>query len=240
MAGEIRVRFGGRAVPLARVRDWEAKRAVTRLHRLGRAVPAGDVRVLRKALLDARTSIGRDATERRLARQITLSDRTLRTIARLSGRRRRLCQVELFAPGATAVQLPSWYLGRLRADDEPAFLAACPDHHLFRPSTNPRGQEVWETTGGAPFASRFYFAAEVTTGLVTPADPGYPVQLAGAAKLADGTIIGGIRHQFRDEDDGTRALLTVEFPWLIGPLTPSAHRWHLACEFTNWFDASTP
>jgi hypothetical protein len=56
--------------------------------------------------------------------------------------------------------------------------------------------------------------------------------------LDDGTLIGGIRHQFRDEGDGVRALLTVELPWLIGPIAPAAHRWHLACEFSTWLEAA--
>lgn len=60
--------------------------------------------------------------------------------------------------------------------------------------------------------------------------------MAGTARLADGTIIGGIRHQFRNEPHGTRALLTVELPWLLGPISPVAHRWHLAAEFHNWLD----
>lgn len=150
---------------------------------------------------------------------------------------RRLCQVALVAPGCAADRLPAWYMERAEAYDEPAFLAACPDHHLFRPTPDGR-QEVWETTGGSPIASRFFFTLDDTDALVTPADPAYPVQMAGAARLADGTLIGGIRHQFRHEDDGLRARLTVEFPWLIGPVAPAAHRWHLACEFSQWIEAA--
>jgi hypothetical protein len=97
---------------------------------------------------------------------------------------------------------------------------------------------VWETTGGSPIASRFFFALGDTDGLVTPADSTYPVQMAGTARLGDGTLIGGIRHQFRDDGDGVRALLTAELPWLIGPIAPAADRWHLACEFSAWLEAA--
>jgi hypothetical protein len=62
--------------------------------------------------------------------------------------------------------------------------------------------------------------------------------MAGTARLGDGTLIGGIRHQFRDDGDGVRALLTVELPWLIGPIAPTADRWHLACEFSAWLEAA--
>jgi hypothetical protein len=62
--------------------------------------------------------------------------------------------------------------------------------------------------------------------------------LAGVARLADGTLLGGIRHQFRDEADGMRVRLTVEFPWLMGPYGPAAHRWHLAAEFSQWIETA--
>ncbi|MDO5644854.1 MAG: hypothetical protein Q4G21_04070 [Dermabacter sp.] len=235
---EIQAWFGSKRVPRAEVLEWETKRATKNLRKLGQPVPTGDIRVLRTALLDARLALGRTGIEERLAREIKLSDRVTGAIAKASGRHRRVSQVELFAPGVKASLLPDWYLAKAEADDESAFLAACPDHHLFRPIEDPRGQEVWETTGGSPMASRFFFELEATDGLVTPADTNYPIQMAGVARLANGTVIGGIRHQFRDEADGARALLTVELPWLIGPVAPAAHRWHLACEFSAWIEAS--
>lgn len=205
--------------------------------RLGATVPAGDVEDLRAAVVEAKAGLGRAEIERRFDRQVEWSDRVIGAIARASGKRRRRCQVELVVSGCAADRLPDWYMARLAADDEAAFLAACPDHHLFRPTPD-GGQEVWETTGGSPIASRFFFNLDDHDGIVTPADPAYPEQMAAAARLADGTLIGGIRHQVRDEGDGLRALLTVEFPSLIGPVSPAAHRWHLASEFARWFEAA--
>lgn len=236
--GQITAWFGDTRIPRERVLDWEAKRARKGLERLGAPVPTGDVLVLREALAAAKAAAGRSATERTLARQISFSDRLTGRIAKASGARRAVSQVELFGPGIRAADLPDWYMQCSEADDENVFLRACPDHHLFRPTGEGTGQEVWETTGGSPFASRFFFTLGETDGLVTPIDPTYPVQMAGIARLADGTVIGGLRHQFRDEGDGTRALLTVEMPWLIGPYTPRAHRWHLACEFSGWMEAA--
>lgn len=96
--------------------------------------PADDVDVLRSAVVEAKAALGRAEIERRLNRQIQWSDRVTRAIARASGKHRRISQVELVAPGCAAAQLPAWYLDRAKADDEAAFLAACPDHHLFRPT----------------------------------------------------------------------------------------------------------
>lgn len=229
--------FGDKSISRSKVLDWEARRAKKALRRLDAPIPAGEIEVLRAAVVDTRAALGRAEIERRLDRQIRWSDRVTRAIARASGTHRRISQIELVAPGCTADQLPSWYLDRMKADDQAVFLAACPDHHLFRPTPD-GGQEVWETTGGSPIASRFFFTLDDTDTLVTPADPAYPVQMTGSARLADGTLIGGIRHQFRDDNHGLRARLTVEFPWLIGPVAPAAHRWHLACEFSQWIEAA--
>jgi hypothetical protein len=235
---QIQAWFGKRPISRAEVLSWEARRAAKGLRKFGVPVPVGDVVVRRKALAEAKLAMGRAAIEQRLAREIRLSDRITGAIARASGRRRRFSQVELLVPGARAEQMPAWYLAKAEADDEIAFLLATPDHHLFRPVEHPRGQEVWETTGGSPIASRFFFELDVTEGLLTPADPIYPVQMTGTARLANGTVLGGIRHQFRDEEGGVRALLTVEFPWLMGPIGPAAHRWHLASEFSAWIEAA--
>jgi hypothetical protein len=233
----VQTHFGATAVPRDAVLAWEAKRTRVQLRKLG-ASTSGDLDTLRTALAAQKQRLGRTAIEQRLARQIAISDLVTRLVARASRGRRRLCQVELFVPGARADDLITWYEAKLTADDEAAFLSACPDHHLFRPITEPHGQEVWETPGGLPIACRFLFELDTTDGVRTPVDPSYPVQLTGIARIADGTAIGAIRHQFRDEPGGARALLTVEFPYLIGPIVPSAHRWHLACEFANWIEAA--
>jgi hypothetical protein len=235
---QIQAWFDKRPISRSEVLSWENKRASKGLRKFGVTVGVGDVDALRQALADTKLAMGRIAIEQRLAREISMSDRITGAIARASRGRRRVSQVELFVPGARAGQMPAWYLEKAEADDEAVFLQATPDHHLFRPIEEPPGQEVWETTGGSPIASRFFFELDSTDGLMTPADPTYPVQMTGSAKLARGTVIGGIRHQFRDENGGVRALLTVEFPWLMGPYGPAAHRWHLASEFSAWIEAA--
>lgn len=230
--------FGDRPITRSQVRAWEAKRAERALVALKAPVPSGDVEVRRAAIAAAKKALGRDEIERRLTREVKISDRLTKLFALGSGGRRRLSQIELVAPGIPADALVSWYVAHAEVDDEASMLAACPDHHLFRPTATGDGQEVWETPGGSPIASRFFFTLDETDTLVTPADPAFPVQMCGTARLADGIAIGGLRHQFQPEGDGVRARLTVEFPWLMGPLGPAAHRWHLACEFSNWLEAA--
>ena len=236
---QIQTWFSGRPVSREEVLAWETKRAHKGLRKFDIPAPTGNLSALRQALADAKLSMGRTAIEAKLAREIATSDRLTAMLARASRGRRRLAQVELLVPGATAAQLPAWYTAKAEADAEIAFLSATPDHHLFRPLTDSKGQEVWETTGGSPIASRFFIELDSAEGLVTPPDTTYPVQMVGCARLANGTVIGGVRHQFRDEQHGVRVLLTVEFPWLMGPLGPAAHRWHLASEFANWIQAAS-
>ena len=238
--GEIQTWFDGKPISRADVLAWEAKRVTKGLRKFGVSASRGDLLALRKTLADAKLSMGRAVIENKLAREVSISDRLTRVLARASRGRRRLSQVELLVPWAKADQLPAWYAAKNETDDEIAFLAATPDHHLFRPIENSKGQEVWETTGGSPLASRFFIEIDSAEGLVTKPDPTNPVQLVGCARLADRTILGGVRHQFRDERTGARLLLTVEFPWLMGPVGPAAHRWHLASEFANWMAAAAP
>jgi hypothetical protein len=111
-------------------------------------------------------------------------------------------------------------------------LSVCPDHYLLEPRDDVL--EVIETTGGAPFSAQFFLRFNDETGLKTPRDASYPHQSAGTARLADGTVIGGVRHQFRDEGSGALMRLMVEFPQLTLNSMIQEHQWHLACEFTSW------
>ncbi len=116
-------------------------------------------------------------------------------------------------------------------------LHACPDHYVI--ARDDRGRQlVIETTGGSPLPGAFVVDYDDVSELRTPPDPSFPVQVAGVARLADGLAIGGVRHQFRDEGQGFRARLTVEFPSTLPRRMIAAHCWHLACEFSNWIDAA--
>ena len=235
---DIQTWFDGKPIGRADVLAWEGRRATKALRTYGVPNPPADLATQREALAEAKLAVGRAAIEDKLRREVQISDRLTGMLARASRGRRRFSQVELLVPWAKAEQLPAWYAERFEADDELAFLTATPDHHLFRSIEDPRRQEVWETTGGSPLASRFFIEIDSDEGLASQPDPTYPIQFFGCARLANGTVLGGIRHQFRDEPSGARVLLTVEFPWLMGPYGPAAHRWHLASEFANWIQAA--
>jgi hypothetical protein len=141
--------------------------------------------------------------------------------------------------GGSAGQFVDAFEGWAAASDEAAMLRACPDHFVIRTGAD-GGQEVLETTGGSPWATMFFIDYEDVTSLVTPSDPMFSQQVAGVARTSDGVAIGGVRHQFRDTDDGFHARLTVEFPMPTIARMVKGHRWHLACEFSNWIEAAFP
>ena len=96
--------------------------------------------------------------------------------------------------------------------------------------------EVIEATGGAPFPNRFFLHYGDESGLRCPRDPAFSHQSAGTARLASGQVVGGVRHQLRAEGEGVLASLLVEFLAAVPGFMLRQHQWHLACEFSNWFE----
>lgn len=235
---EITTVLGGGRYTRAVVIGRETTGARRALSRLGVPSADGNLECLRETLSRRKAELGHLGIERLLARDIRWSTRVARMTARASRGRRALSVIELVVAGGSAADFVDWFNHRTETDDEPAMLAAHPEHYLFRTGRDGH-QEVWETNGGSPLAARFFIDYEDTRSLKTPPNPLYPFQIAGVARLADGLAIGGVRHQFRDEEKGFRALLTVEFPVVTLPTIVRGHRWHLAIEFSNWIEAAT-
>ncbi|RBO86476.1 hypothetical protein DFR74_11318 [Nocardia puris] len=168
-----------------------------------------------------------------------MSERITRIAVATSRGRVKYSVTHLRAPGLSAERFAAWFENLVVVDDESAMNAACPDHYLLRGLPDGR-QEVVETTGGSPAATRFLVDYRLTDDITAPVDPAYPVQIAGTALLDDGLVIGGVRHQFRDRDGALEALLSVQFPAAVPARNIHQHQWHLACEFSNWLTASAP
>jgi hypothetical protein len=226
----------GREVVRDEVLAWEARRIEAAARKLGLTVSTNRLSERRAALLQAKLDLGPQHVEARLERDVRWAAR----IGRASNHpkhRRRVSVCELRVSSGSAARFATWFQDRTRANDQEAMLAACPDHFVIR--TLPDGrQEVLETTGGSPLASRFFVDYDDASTLITQPDSAFPVQIAGTAFMTDGLPVGGVRHQFRDNGDGFHARLTVEFPALTNPHMLAQHRWHLACEFSNWIEAA--
>ncbi|MDL2248389.1 hypothetical protein LJB89_01680 [Tyzzerella sp. OttesenSCG-928-J15] len=114
-----------------------------------------------------------------------------------------------------------------------ANLTACPEHYVLRP-IDENSLEVIETCGNAPMPFQFFIKFGDNTDIKTPHDSSFQYQSIGTAYLKDGTPIGGVRHQFKDIENGVLAKLCVEFPSLTPNTIIKAHQMHLASEFSYW------
>ncbi|MUL75756.1 hypothetical protein [Mycolicibacterium sp. CBMA 226] len=229
--------IAGRAVSRGEVLAWEAERLPKAARKIGLLVPDGDLARQRAAFTDAKLGLGVDEIRRRLARDIRLAGVVARGSTQLSFGRRATSVCDLYVTGGSATAFVEWFTAAERDDYAHSMIAANPDHFLI--DTAPDGrQEVIETTGGSPLATQFFVDYDDTSPLVTPRGNAFPVEASGVARTGGGLAIGGVRHEFRDEADGFRARLCVEFPWLTAPYLIAQHRWHLACEFSNWVEAA--
>ncbi|MFD6394313.1 hypothetical protein [Nocardia sp. NPDC060259] len=253
---EIRTRIGGENIARDQVRAWEARRAGSVLKkfaaRLGtramaELMPArtvGDVSgapldVQRAALTTLKIELGHAAIYAMLKRDLAISERMARIGVATSRGSTKHSVTRLEVPHYSAERFAAWFNDLTATNAEAEMVDASPDHYLLRGLPDGR-QEVVETTGGSPTASRFLVDYTRTEALTIPVDPDYPIQIAGLAVLDDGLVIGGVRHQFRDRDGTLEALLTVQFPGNLPARLIHQHEWHLAGEFSNWMIAAAP
>ena len=111
-------------------------------------------------------------------------------------------------------------------------LGTCPDHYAMQPHGSKL--EVIETAGNSPLPTQFFLKLDCEAEIEEPRDASYPFQTVGAASLANGCNIGGIRHQFRDTEKGLEARFCVEFPRLCPDSLIKEHQLHLAAEWSRW------
>ncbi len=237
MTATIQTFINGKEVPRRDVLAWEQRRALAVLKKLGVKPESTELAMLHQQLLARKAELGADGLLHVLRREIALSDAGTGLLARLSRGGRRFCVIELLSDQGSAEQFVAWYEARSRANDDRAMLGATPDHYLLH--TDAKGtMQVVETTGGFPLASRFCMNLADQEGLRAPLDPDFPLRISGAARLKNGLVIGGVRHQLRNEGSGFRIRLIVEFPGLMLQSMVNGHQWHLASEFANWIEAS--
>lgn len=226
----------GRRFTREAVLRWEDRRIAAAARKLGVPAPAaGDVAERRQEFLQTKLELGYDEIHRRLRRDAALAGAIGKAEARLSARR-RFSVTDLYVPGGSTAQFVEFYWHCVRTNDEAELLRACPDHFVQRIGADGR-HEVLETNGGSPLAALFFIDYEDLSHVVTPVDPAFPGQLAGVA-YADGVPIGAVRHQLRDTAEGLHARLVVEFPLPTLGHMVAGHRWHLACEFSNWIESA--
>ncbi|MGW6426566.1 hypothetical protein ACWF82_28175 [Nocardia sp. NPDC055053] len=253
-AAGLRTYIDGLLIDQGKVAEWERRRlsvAAARLRKdyvglltgeldslLARfEVSVDDIPAARAAMARARVLIGPDGLRELLAAELVASEAATRATLAASDGRWVVATVEIASDRGSAQGFIDTF-DRARVNNDLAFWTdACPDHYIIATLDDGR-QEVIEVTGGAVLPSRFLVDYADQSKVVVPADPAYPLSVAGAAFLPDGELIGGVRHQFRDEPGGGfRSQLKVAFPAAVPGLYVSEHQWHLATEFGNWIEA---
>ena len=252
---EIRARIDETKVSRAQVLAWESHRSEVVLRkfasRLGRhgltellpdhtlgELLRSPLEVQRLTLTTLKSRMGHAGIYAMLRHELALSERMARVGVKASRGRTKHSVTHLEVPGYSAELFAEWFNDLTIANAETDIVADCPDHYLVRGRVD-GCQEVVETTGGSPTASRFIIDYSQTDALSIPITLGYPIQIAGTALLDDGLIIGGVRHQLRDNNGTLEAKLTVQFPGTLPAKLIREHQWHLAVEFSNWIIAST-
>lgn len=243
MSSSLEVRIDGVVVTPTQIENWERRRVQAVLAKLRRALKVqasahgdpGDLLSQREELLRLKEQLGRSGLREALRGSLRMACFATKLMVRLSGSRRKQCVVEMRVAHCSAQQL-SQGIDDLMAKDTAANrrinLLVCPDHYVLEPRANVL--EVIETTGGSPFPAQFFMKFDDDSGVKTPRDAVFPYQSTGTARLSDGMVIGGVRHQFRDEGNGALIRLMVEFPQPTLQHMIREHQWHLACEFTHW------
>ncbi len=189
----------------------------------------------RQLLADAKIKAGDEAMKRLVASDLLISGPAMDLAATVPGY--STSQIDIFSNQGTAEGFASWFVDHaITLDDERSMLVACPDHYVIRTAA-PDGQNVYEETGGALLVSNFIVNYADAAGLPIVAEPDFPVRLAGAASSANGTVVGGVNHRFKNLDQGFQARVAVFFPAALPFWFVTEHRWHLACEFSNWITA---
>ncbi|MFC9259299.1 hypothetical protein ACFRFJ_21100 [Streptomyces hydrogenans] len=214
---------------------WEAERLSAAALKIGLPVPAGALAGQRRVFAESKLALGADEIKFRLARDLRVSDAVANASTWLSRGRHATSVCELHVAGGSANEFVQWFDDISRDDYARSMTAAHPDHFLIQALPDGR-QEVIETTGGSPLATRFIVDYSDLSTLSTPRSPGADAEAAGVAISGKGIHIGGVRHEFRNVPGGFHARLCVEFPRATFPRMLSEHRRHLAIEFSNWVE----
>lgn len=216
--------------------EWKKRRIKKVLRNLkSNIIPSDNIDMLNAALTTVKMGLSYNDITCLLKKKLAFGEWGMKVMSALSKERRSKATTTIYADGISAAKL-SAKLDRLMVEPTEEYkkvnLTACPDHYVLMPRNGIL--EVIETTGNSPVPTQFFITFDDETGLKEPRDLSYTHQSTGVAKLKDGTIIGGVRHQFKDTPTGIEARLLVEFPAICPKWIIKEHQKHLAAEWSSW------
>lgn len=232
----MKIMIDGRIFTQQSLQQWRRKRAIHVLKACKAPIDLSDqTDDLCRQLTDLKIKLSSDDMRQRLNSKLIVSERLMKLARILSGEKRSAAKTIIYAEGLTAEDVSS-ALDKLMLEateeNRRINLAVCPDHYVLHPHKGIL--EVIETAGNSPLPTQFFITFNDETGLKEPRNLDYTHQSVGVAKLKDGTVVGGVRHQFKDTPTGIKARLLVEFPAICPKSLLRAHQKHLAAEWSGW------
>ncbi|MDC6266473.1 hypothetical protein [Lysinibacillus fusiformis] len=233
----MKIYIDGKDITKVQLTQWKRERVKKVFKTLGyKSAEINNPDRMIDKLTDLKMDYSYQEMYNKLESKLKLSEIMMRMAAALSRNRRKFSWTEIYLDGITAEEAIKGIENlMLNQSDENnrVNLSACPDHYALRP-LGEKELEVIETAGNAPLPSQFFIVFDDETGLQTPRDHSYEYQSVGVARLKDGRVIGGVRHQIKDTKTGIKVKLSVEFPALSPTSLIKSHQMHLACEFSYW------
>lgn len=232
----MKIMINQKEVSQERIEQWRKKRIHKAAKILNLQLPNTDnMEILDQALLEAKMKLTHEELIQQIGTKLKWSQYLMKWAAKWSKKPRKRAVVTIFASGLTAASFSKW-LEKLMLEKTNVHkrvnLGACPDHYAMQ--SHGDKLEVIETAGNSPLPTQFFLKLGGEAEIEEPRDASYPFQTAGAASLANGCNIGGIRHQFRDTEKGLEARFCVEFPSLCPDSLVKEHQFHLAAEWSRW------
>ncbi|TQS71983.1 hypothetical protein DX933_15560 [Ornithinibacillus gellani] len=233
----MKIRIAGKDITNEQLTEWKKQR-IKKVFKIFhyKTAELNDPDMMIEKLAEIKMGYSYQEMYSKLESKLKLSEFMMRMGATLSGNRRKFSQTEIYLDGLTAAEAIEGIDNQMlnsSIENNRINLSACPDHYALRP-LGENELEVIETTGNAPVPVQFFIVFDDETGLQTPRDQAYAYQSVGVARMKDGTVIGGVRHQIKDTETGMKIKLSVEFPALAPTSIIKSHQMHLACEFSYW------
>lgn len=248
----IKFEINGENISHECINNWEHKRMVASYKQLSKIKDSNfcsefekwieykEIDLMRDEILNVKMNLGIDTIREKLKMKSKVGN-FFSKLSKVSGKKRKHSITEIIIPktGLSPQELLDRIIEIMMINNDSHLainLNTNPDHYVLQ-SISENIQEVLEITGGSPLPTHFFAHYGDTEGLTSNFDKNFDVQVPGAARLKDNTLIGGVRHQVRKEGEGLRFRALVEFPAILPNFMIEEHQFHLACEFGHWITA---
>jgi hypothetical protein len=203
-----------------------------------------ELRASRRALLNLKTLLYQQPMLDLLRPQIEDADAYYRSLVAASEGKYRECRTDLKVRGLTMAQVMGSRQRWLQMSPEEMakrkILPAHPEHYTIPipADIHHQGEEgIVEVIGGRMARVRLLPPLQMTD--IPPwvmdfGDPAYPRKKSTIGKLADGTVLFYILHEFRDTEVGCDLILRLLFPAAAPQVMFDEHAEHLAVEFRSF------